>query len=390
MGNALLRLLMVEDSEGDYILTRHVLQDIPDFPIEITWKPTYQEGLEAILTNEFDVCTVDYGLGAKSGCDLVQEAIAGGTQTPMILLTGLGSEDTAVKAMQLGAKDYLVKDRISADSLQRALGNALEKSRLSKEIEDKHRALEQANTKLSAKHQEMQSFYHTVSHELKTPLTSATEFTNIMAEGLLGPLTDEQREALQIVQQSNRQQVTMINDLLDNSRLENGKLALHKTCISVGELAQSVVDSLIPSAQNVGITLTAETNTDPTSATVDDTRIRQVVSNLIGNALKFTPSGGTVRVLVENRLDVIWVSVTDTGQGIPQDQLKKVFNRFHQTDEAKDQAKGGLGLGLSICMGLVELHHGDFNVESDLGQGSTFSFSLPITSVTDRNELIHA
>lgn len=240
--------------------------------------------------------------------------------------------------------------------------------------------LRRTNRDLRAKNLEIQNFYHTLSHELKTPLTSAREFVAIVRDGLAGSVTAQQREYLGIALESCNQLRVCLNDLLDAARLETGKLSLELRLSSPGALAQRAVTTLQSAARDAGQTLTCAAAADLPDVMLDEHRITQVLTNLIGNALKFTPPGGRVELQVAAlSLAEVEFTVADNGRGIPADQLEQVFDRLHQV-KAGDAATGqGIGLGLYICRELVRLHGGDISVSSEPGAGSTFRFTLPVS-----------
>ena len=240
--------------------------------------------------------------------------------------------------------------------------------------------LRRTNRDLRAKNLEIQNFYHTLSHELKTPLTAAREFVAIVRDGLGGAVTPQQREYLGIALDSCNQLRVCLNDLLDATRLETGKLSLELRLTSPAALAQRTVTTLQSGARDASLILTCAAASDLPDVMLDEHRIAQVLTNLIGNALKFTQPGGRVEVQVSALSPAeVEFAVTDNGRGIPADQLEQVFDRLHQV-KAGDAATGqGIGLGLYICRELVRLHGGDIRVSSEPGAGSAFRFTLPVT-----------
>ena len=239
--------------------------------------------------------------------------------------------------------------------------------------------LRRTNRHLRAKNHEIQNFYHTLSHELKTPLTSAREFVAIVRDGLAGSVTPQQREYLGIALSSCNQLRVCLNDLLDAARLETGKLSLELCLASPGALAQRAVTTLQSAAHEAGQTLTCVAPADLPDVRLDEHRITQVLTNLISNALKFTPADGRVEVRVAAPSPAeIEFTVTDNGRGIPADHLEHVFDRLHQVKAGDASTGQGMGLGLYICRELVRLHGGDISVRSTPGAGSAFRFTLPV------------
>lgn len=253
-----------------------------------------------------------------------------------------------------------------------------------KEAEKKMRRirvrLEQTNRDLRGKNKEIQNFYHTLSHELKTPLTSAGEFISIVMDGLAGPLNHTQMEYLGIARQSCNQLRFCINDLLDATRLETGKLAIELKRASLVPIIERVLTTMRSRAKEKAITLTQELRPDLGYAPLDEYRMTQVISNLLGNAIKYTPPGGAVMIKAGDapgRPEFIQVSVKDTGCGVPKEEQERIFDRLYQVKSGDATTEQGVGLGLYLCRELVQLHGGEIRVESQLGKGSTFSFVLP-------------
>ena len=230
----------------------------------------------------------------------------------------------------------------------------------------------------------MQNFYHTLSHELKTPLTSAREFIAIVLDGLAGGLNETQKEYLRISMDSCNQLRICLNDLLDATRLETGKLSIDLKPASLGAVAQRVVSALRPAAAGKRIALECEVEPDLALVCLDENRITQVITNLVNNALKFTEADGRIVVHVgmsPGQPEAIELSVSDTGCGIPPEQLGRIFDRLYQIKSGDATTDQGIGLGLYICRELVRLHGGEISVDSDIGAGSTFTFTLPRSAI---------
>jgi len=250
--------------------------------------------------------------------------------------------------------------------------------------------IERTNLDLRRKNEEVQNFYHTLSHELKTPLTSAREFIAIVMDGLAGGLNPTQREYLGIAKESCNQLRVCINDLLDATRLETGKLSIELKPASLGVAVQRVVTALTPAAAGKGIELSCEIEPELPKVGIDESRITQVVTNLLNNALKFTETGGRIEVVVAAAAedDFLEVSVSDTGRGIPREQMDRIFDRLYQIKSGDATTEQGVGLGLYICRELVRLHGGDIRVESAVGVGSTFTFTVPRRVSSQRGNLL--
>jgi signal transduction histidine kinase/HAMP domain-containing protein len=220
------------------------------------------------------------------------------------------------------------------------------------------------------------SFLAAMSHELRTPLNSIINFTGFVTDEVFGPVTEEQRDFLTRSLRSAEHLLGLINDILDLSKIEAGKMELHREQIELGDIIKGVLDTAHGLSQHKPLTLHLEVPAVLPTVWADRTRVRQVLLNLLSNAIKFTEQG---RVTLAASADEDWVtlSVSDTGIGIAPEELRKVFAEFEQVDDALARRAGGTGLGMPISKRFVEMHGGRMWVESEPGRGSTFSFTLP-------------
>ncbi|MCA9421887.1 MAG: hybrid sensor histidine kinase/response regulator [Nitrospira sp.] len=378
-----LKVLLIEDDEDDALITRSLLEKLSNPLVALEWVPSYDEGLEQIKSQQHDIGLLDYQLGSRTGLELLQEANSHGLHFPLIMLTGQGNESLVIDALELGAIDYLPKRIISSESLQRAICHGIEKNRLQAAVSAHQRELEKTNQELERKNEEIQRFYHVVAHELKTPLTAASEFVEILLEGIPGPLTNTQEEYLQLIHRCCDHLDRNINDLYDITRLETGKLSIHPQLGSLPGLIDDVVKVFTSQVQAKDIDLNVRVAPDLPFLHFDPQRIRQVLLNLLGNALKFTPKRGKIIVSACDDSPCggrMRVSIEDTGVGIAQDQLEHIFERLYQVKDDSPASASGLGLGLFICREIIKLHGGTMMATSDLGKGSIFSFTLPYQS----------
>lgn len=221
-------------------------------------------------------------------------------------------------------------------------------------------------------------FVSTVSHELRTPMTSIKGYTDLLLMGAVGELTEQQRHFLTIIRHNADRLTALVNDLLDISRIESGRIELSQKPVSIRDVTDQVVSSLQPRASSRDLML--KVNVDPNLPAVwgDSDRIAQILVNLIGNAIQYTPPGGEIAVSARVRGEMMEISVSDTGIGISKENQEKIFDRFFRADDPLVQETPGTGLGLAITASLVEMHGGRIWVESELGEGSTFTFTLPL------------
>ena len=223
-------------------------------------------------------------------------------------------------------------------------------------------------------------FVSMVSHELRTPLTSIKGYVDLIAEGDAGEINEIQREFLGIVQENSNRLVSLINDILDISRIESGRVHLRVDPLDMPEIIQGVVDTFRTLANNSDIELMWVAEEPMPRAAGDRDRIGQVLMNLVSNAIKYSPGGGSVTIRARQDGEEVVVSVIDTGIGISAEDQEKLFTKFYRVDSSLTRDIGGTGLGLSICKSVVELLGGDVGCDSTAGEGSTFWFSLPIAS----------
>ncbi len=217
-----------------------------------------------------------------------------------------------------------------------------------------------------------EEFFSTISHELRTPLTSIREGVNLLSEGVHGPLAPKQERLVAIVGQSAGRLLRLINQILDLSRLRAGVLPLERRWVDLDRLAARALDELRPQAEEKGVQLIRD-RAGSVKVFGDEERLLQILINLVGNAVKFTPAGGSVRLALQERDAEVVIVVDDTGSGIPAEALPRVFDRYQQAH----RGRGGSGLGLAIVKALAEAHGGSVRAESDEGKGSRFYVALP-------------
>jgi signal transduction histidine kinase len=220
-----------------------------------------------------------------------------------------------------------------------------------------------------------------MSHELRTPLNSIIGFADVLLEGLDGDLNERMEEDVSLIRQSGNHLRTLIGDILDMSKIEAGRMELRYEEVDIQRMAEDVIATTQPLATEKGLKLQFEQEGNVHPLEIDRTRIRQVMLNIVGNAIKFTEKG-SVTLKLSAKTDHLLVSIRDTGIGIKEDQLSIVFEQFRQIDGSLNRAVGGTGLGMPISKKLVEMHGGRIWVKSVFEQGSTFYFTIPYEKPT--------
>lgn len=220
-------------------------------------------------------------------------------------------------------------------------------------------------------------FFAAMSHELRTPLTSIKEGTGLLLEGIGGPTTEKQRKLLAILAEESNRLILLVNSLLDLSKMEAGMMSYDFALAHIDPLLKRAVAEVAPLVEAKQITIESAVDQPLPAVRIDAERILQVLRNLLGNAIKFTPKGGLVRVSARPTGDKLEIAVKDSGPGIPQEALLSIFEKFNQGMRADDLARSGTGLGLAIAKSIISSHGGKIWAESQLGHGSTFIFVLP-------------
>jgi signal transduction histidine kinase len=372
-----IRLILVEDSDDDAELVLRALAD-GGFAPEHARVCTAEALKTALDSGEWDAVISDNAMPGFSARAALAQVQRRGLDLPFIIVSGAIGEDAAVEAMRAGAHDYLIKDRLArlAPSLRREVGEALTRR-------EGRAAREQAEQAMRDKrlaedsNQARGRFLATMSHELRTPLNAIIGFSELLVEQLVGELNPVQKEYLSHVLASGRHLLTLINEVLDISRIDAGRLELRRMHTDLAVLASGVFESVKPLADKRDITIQRVLPEDLPMVWVDPVRVKQVLYNLLSNAIKFTGRGGSVRLTVRQEGTTTIIAVDDTGVGIAESDLPRLFREFERIGDGKGAATEGTGLGLALARRLVELHGGALTVKSVVDVGSTFTVSLP-------------
>jgi len=396
-----LRVLIADDDEDDYLITRDLLRQIGYPKYHTDWVPSYRAALQAIEQNQHDIYLFDYRLGEGDGLELLREALARGCKAPIILLTGTDDWQTDVEAMKAGAADFLVKGHLDVRLLERSLRYAVERKRAQEEligyaneIERKNRDLAQAVRVAQEATKLKSQFLANVSHEIRTPMNGVLGMTELLL--LDSSLTEEQRDYAETAYRSAEALLDIIDSILDLSKIEAGKLQLETVDFSPAEVVHEVLKLISGRARSKGLDLRQEIGEEAHGQLRGDpVRLRQVLLNLVSNAIKFTERGRvSVRVSVADRPELNTVrllfEVEDTGIGLTPEARARLFEPFVQADGSITRKYGGTGLGLAICKQLVEMMDGQVGVDSEPGAGSRFWFTARFQSGQGASPLEHA
>jgi signal transduction histidine kinase len=391
------RVLLIDDDEEDFLLTRDLLAELPGGVYRLDWVGDYDAGLDAVCAGGHDVYLLDYRLGGRTGLELLQEARAKGCLAPIILMTGQGEYEIDRAAMHAGAADYLEKGRLDGTILERAIRHALLQKRyeadLERKVQERTRELERLNRDLHKENAERKrveqalreadrrkdEFLATLAHELRNPLAPIRNALEIMR------LADGDAEALHrsraVMERQVGQMVRLIDDLLDVSRITRGKLQLVTERVDLKAAVEAAVEMSRPQIEKAELQLSVSAPDGPIRVNGDRVRLAQVLSNLLNNAAKYTEPGGKVALAVAQKGAQAVVRVRDTGIGIPPDMLPHVFELFTQVNRSLNRSQGGLGIGLALVRRLVEMHGGSVEAHSEgLGKGAEFVVRISLAS----------
>lgn len=307
----------------------------------------------------------------------VARRIAGGNLTGQIPV--VKGNDEAVKLLQ--ALQIMQKNLASSQSKLRE-----ERSLLAERVESRTLDLNIANAELARAAKTKDQFLATMSHELRTPMTTILGLTEMLKDQLYGPINEGQESSLATIDESSRHLLTLINDILDVAKVESGKMELKWDYLPIGQLVDASLRLVHQPAQKKNHTLKAQIDTQIKLIHCDGRRMKQLLVNLLGNAIKFTPNGGSIGLDISGHSETgtVHLSVWDTGIGIEKKQQDQLFAPFVQLDNEPTRRYSGTGLGLTLVRRMAELHGGSVSVKSTPGKGSRFTVTLP-WSVQDNN-----
>ena len=381
------RVLIVDDNRADRTLCRELMARVCD--CSVVEAGTVAEALSLYRANNPDLVLLDYYLPGQLGSDFLRSLEKEqGLPLPVVMLTGEGSEEVAAAVMRHGALDYLSKSALSTESLRRATTNVLEKMRMHRALAQQTEDLANAREVAEAANRAKDTFLASMSHELRTPLTAIIGFAEELAERDLDK--SDRQEAARAVLTNSRHLLKLINELLDLSRIEAGKLEIENRAVVPVEIAEMACTLLRGSARQKGLELVLDCDPQvPAKIMSDPTRLNQILINLISNAIKFTELGrvSVSMTLVEDAAEpMLQFVIADTGVGMTGAQMSRLFQPFAQAEASTARKFGGTGLGLFISKHLANLLGGDITVTSQPDQGSVFRVQLSAQPVDDAQE----
>lgn len=374
-----LRILLVDDDEDDYLITQDLLEDISKNRYHLEWVSTYELATDKMARNEHDIFLVDYRLGKHSGLELLRWSMAEGCKAPVILLTGQGDHQVDLEAMEAGAADYLVKDKLDADLLERSIRYAVEGYRAQEDRIKLESELRQA--------QKMEAIGHMaggIAHDFNNVLTAILSYASL-ARRHVEPEHPVYSKLVGI-EESSQKAANLTHQLLAFARRQ----VVAPRILNLNEVVLNL-DKLLRRLINAEIELVTLPSHNLKSVKVDPGQMEQILVNLVVNARDAMPNGGKLTIRTTNEIlansytqhhvdlspgEYVCLSVTDTGTGMSEEVKGRIFDPFFTT---KEPGKG-TGLGLATCYGIVKQNNGHIDVESELGKGTTFRIYFPCVS----------
>jgi PAS domain S-box-containing protein len=357
---------------------------------------------DAIVSKNLDGVVTSWNRGAERIFGYLAEEMIGQPITRVIPADRQNEEPAILERLRRGERiDHFETVRVRKDGstvdvsltispVRRPDGHIVGASKIARDITQHKlavRKLQEANEALARADRMKVEFISTLSHELRTPLTSIVGWIHVLKDD---PQTDDLKQGFEVIERNIRVQTQLINDLLDMSRIETGKMTLDLQRLDLAGAVQAAIDSVLPTAEAKGVRLISTFGNVHGVVMGDRNRMQQIVWNLLTNALKFTPKGGRVHVTIQRVNSHAEIAVIDTGAGIAPEFLSRIFDRFTQADSSLSRKFGGLGIGLSIAKHLTELHGGSISAKSGgLGHGASFCIQLPllpINTVPDGHE----
>lgn len=366
---------MVEDSATQALQLRLLLES-DGFCVDVA--SCRAEAIEFVAHTPVDVIAFDLMLPDSKGIDGLRVLLLA-TRIPVVVLTANADESLAIEALGCGTEDYLFKGQFDKPLLVRTMRYAIERHRIRTELEEATSALRIKNAELARANDEKNRFLGIAAHDLRNPLSIILGYTELMLSGDAGPITDNQTDVLGSVSSSIEFMLGLINDLLDFSMIQSGAIRLDLQRTDLAALMRKTVTTnhVLADKKSIEIVFEQCANLDP--LVIDSRKFEQVLHNLLSNAIKFSHPGTRVDTRLECTSDSVIISVVDQGVGIPRSEVDTLFLPFQKTSARSTGGERSTGLGLTIVRNIVESHGGRIWCESEVGRGSTFRISLPIT-----------
>jgi signal transduction histidine kinase len=370
------KILIVDDRPENLYSLESMLSD--DGRIEVIKALSGQEALKIAYQEELSLIMLDVQMPEMDGFEVAHmlKSTKRTKKVPIVFVTAISKEKKyLLQGLGEGAIDYLFKP-LDVEITKAKVNTLLTFFHQQKELERK-------NTELAALNEQKNYFMGMASHDLRNPIGNIITLAQFI-ETESEKLSDEQKTFVHTIIDSGQFMLNLLNDLLDISRIESGHVNIQMNEVNLLDLVQSAIGDSRFHAQKKNISIQFSAHENLPSPCGDASQLRQVMNNLISNAIKYSMPGTTVEVLIEKKENSVIVSVADQGQGIPEEELEKVFRPFHKTSVKSTAGEKSTGLGLTIAKRVVEAHNGEIRVNSQVGKGSVFSFTLPLRTAAEK------
>ena len=373
------RILVIDDEPG---IRQGCQRALEPQGFEVDQAATIQEGMRKITGNPVDLVLIDVMMPDGRGIDLIEPIREIDADIVCIIITGYATVELAVQAIKQGAYDFISKP-FTADMLLITVNQGMEKRRLSlesrrlQEVEKESIRLAQEKEELQRLEQYKSDFMTTVAHELRSPVAGAQSLLRTLLHSLAGGLNEQQKEILNRVDLRLSGLLAVVNDLLDLAASKTFEQQSLTEPVRLSAVICQVVENLSVEADQNGVTLDLELPSEEVAVLGTEDGLQKIFANLVGNAIKYTPQGGKVTVSARYRDGSVEITVVDTGIGIPQKDMPRLFEEFFRAGNARRKGIVGTGLGLSIVKQFVDRFGGEIEASSVEGQGTQFKVSLP-------------
>jgi len=389
----LLQILLVEDNPGDVYIITELLKS-SQIKFVATRSSKLSDAIKLSGEREFDVILLDLGLPDSFGLDTLRRIQSLGLTVPIVVMTGLDDEEVAVTAVKEGAQDYLVKNSLTPENILRSIRYAIERKKLFMEVTEAKEALQKLNDELDQKILMRTHELAEINSELKELVATKDKFFGIIAHDLKNPFCglmaasellinyadqfDKKniKNISLLLNDSARQGHALLENLLEWSRSQTGKLEFNPQKLNIKDLIKENIANMRSHVVNKNITVKFEIAKD-LEVMADKDMINTVLRNLLSNAVKFTPKNGKISITAFMLQDRVTIGVADTGIGISQENINNLFRMDVKYTSIGTEHEKGTGLGLLLCKEFVEKHGGNIWVESQVGKGSEFKFTIP-------------
>jgi signal transduction histidine kinase len=356
-----IRVLLVEDDEEDYLLTRDLLLESKDTRFHLDWVSSYAEAVVALKRANHDVYLIDHNIGPHDGLELLKQFAA--SPLPMIMLTGQDAREVDLEAMRCGAMDYLVKGQINGALLERSIRHSIARKRTEEALRGKD------------------EFLAMLAHELRNPLAPIRTALYLLDMPQLSP--ERAGQAREVLKRQVDHLVRLVDDLLDVSRIMQGRIELQKQRQDLVDVVKHAIETAQPTIDAQGHQVNLTFPSERVLIEADPIRLSQALSNLLMNAAKYTEKAGQIWITAARQGNDAVIRVRDSGVGIDPELLPHIFDLFVQGERSLARSQGGLGIGLTLVKRLVELHGGTVSASSP-GRGEGSEFVVRIPAVNER------